>query len=128
MADSVAKNEADNPAFALAASSLLGMQKCNASSLIFMPYSDRLRTLGAWFVQLWAESLGKKLSSDGTREVRVGQTPVQAIGATDQHAQVHHRLLLRQVGQLPPAHHPRLGERLAAEEHGHRRRPLQRPP
>ena len=64
------------------------MEKCNASSLIFMPYSDRLRTLGAWFVQLWAESLGKKLSRDGKREVRVGQTPVQAIGATDQHAQV----------------------------------------
>ena len=88
MAESVAQNESTNPAFALAASSLLGMEKCNASSLIFMPYSDRLRTLGAWFVQLWAESLGKKLSSDGKREVRVGQTPVQAIGATDQHAQV----------------------------------------
>ena len=88
MADSVAKNEPNNPAFALAASSLLGMEKCDASSLIFMPYSDRLRTLGAWFVQLWAESLGKKLSRDGSREVRVGQTPVQAIGATDQHAQV----------------------------------------
>lgn len=88
MAAAVSRDEGENPAFALACSSLLGMSKCSASSLIFMPYSDRLRTLGAWFVQLWAESLGKKLSADGKRELRVGQTPVQAIGATDQHAQV----------------------------------------
>ena len=88
MAEAVAENAPSNPAFILAASSLLGVEHCAASSLVFMPYSDRLRTLGAWFVQLWAESLGKKLSRDGSREVRVGQTPVQAIGATDQHAQV----------------------------------------
>ena len=89
MAKAVSEDTPENPAFALATSSLLGMDKCSASSLIFMPYSDRLKTLGAWFVQLWAESLGKKKpANDGTGEIRVGQTPVQAIGATDQHAQV----------------------------------------
>ena len=49
-----------------------------------MPYSDRLRDLSAWFVQLWAESLGKT-RSDG---VAVGPTPIAALGATDQHSQV----------------------------------------
>ena len=51
---------------------------------VFMPYSDALRDFAAWFVQLWAESLGKK-KKDGTS---VGSTPLAALGATDQHAQV----------------------------------------
>src|SRR5205085_9135929 len=38
---------------------------------VFMPYSDPLRDFAAWFVQLWAESLGKK-RKDGTS---VGSTP-----------------------------------------------------
>lgn len=42
-----------------------------------MPYSDRLRKMSEWFVQLWAESLGK----DG-----LGTTPVAAVGSTDQHS------------------------------------------
>jgi glucose-6-phosphate isomerase len=51
---------------------------------VFMPYSDPLRDFAAWFVQLWAESLGKKKSDGGS----VGSTPLAALGATDQHAQV----------------------------------------
>jgi glucose-6-phosphate isomerase len=54
------------------------------SIAVFMPYSDPLRDFAAWFVQLWAESLGKK-KPDGTS---VGSTPLAALGATDQHAQV----------------------------------------
>jgi glucose-6-phosphate isomerase len=54
---------------------------------VLMPYSDRLRDLGEWFRQLWAESLGKKVDRRG-QEVFVGPTPVGAIGATDQHSQV----------------------------------------
>src|SRR5437016_1739657 len=54
------------------------------SVAVFMPYSDRLRDFAAWFVQLWAESLGKK-RADGSS---VGSTPIAALGATDQHAQV----------------------------------------
>ncbi len=52
--------------------------------VVFMPYSDPLRDCAAWFVQLWAESLGKQ-RADGTA---VGSTPLAAVGATDQHAQV----------------------------------------
>lgn len=51
---------------------------------VLMPYSDPLRDFAAWFVQLWAESLGKR-RSDG---VSVGPTPLPALGATDQHSQV----------------------------------------
>ncbi|HET9947284.1 MAG TPA: glucose-6-phosphate isomerase [Longimicrobiales bacterium] len=52
---------------------------------VLMPYSDRLRSLGAWFQQLWAESLGKARTLEG--DVRpAGPTPVASIGATDQHS------------------------------------------
>jgi len=51
---------------------------------VMMPYSDPLRDFADWFVQLWAESLGKHLP-DGSS---VGQTPLPALGATDQHSQV----------------------------------------
>lgn len=50
---------------------------------VLMPYADRLRSLTLWFQQLWAESLGK-IGEDGP----VGPTPLPAVGATDQHAQV----------------------------------------
>jgi glucose-6-phosphate isomerase len=46
---------------------------------VMMPYADPLDRLAAWFVQLWAESLGK--------EGR-GSTPHGAVGTTDQHSQV----------------------------------------
>jgi glucose-6-phosphate isomerase len=51
---------------------------------VLMPYADALRDVANWFVQLWAESLGKVLPSGG----HVGPTPLPALGATDQHAQV----------------------------------------
>lgn len=51
---------------------------------VFMPYSDPLRDFAAWYVQLWAESLGKH-RPDGAS---VGSTPLPALGATDQHSQV----------------------------------------
>lgn len=51
---------------------------------VLMPYADPLRDLALWFVQLWAESLGKR-QPDGTS---VGPTPLPALGATDQHSQV----------------------------------------
>jgi len=56
------------------------------SIVVTMPYSRALRDVADWFRQLWAESLGKRLSLDG-REVFAGQTPVKALGATDQHSQ-----------------------------------------
>lgn len=46
---------------------------------VLMPYSSQLSTLGDWYSQLWAESLGKEGK---------GMTPVSALGPKDQHSQV----------------------------------------
>ena len=54
---------------------------------VMMPYSDNLRYLSDWYAQLWAESLGKNVTLDG-KPCNVGQTPVKALGVTDQHSQV----------------------------------------
>jgi len=53
--------------------------------LVLMPYSERLRWFATWCAQLWAESLGKAVTLEGT-PAHVGQTPVTAVGATDQHS------------------------------------------
>ncbi len=49
------------------------------STQVMMPYADRLGRLAHWFVQLWAESLGK----DGQ-----GSTPIACLGPLDQHSQL----------------------------------------
>lgn len=54
---------------------------------VMMPYSSRLRYVSDWYVQLWAESLGKNEDLQGN-SVQVGPTPIRALGATDQHSQV----------------------------------------
>lgn len=54
---------------------------------VAFPYSNRLWGTAFWFRQLWAESLGKAKTRDG-QTVHVGQTPVAALGTTDQHSQV----------------------------------------
>jgi glucose-6-phosphate isomerase len=53
---------------------------------VLMPYSSKLKSISSWFVQLWAESLGKKTKSNTSKSV--GLTPIPAFGATDQHSQV----------------------------------------
>jgi len=73
----------ENPAFFLGAAQYLHAE-LGRSICIFMPYADRLRPLGLWYRQLWAESLGKH---DGTGRAR-GLTPALAMGATDQHSQL----------------------------------------
>ena len=75
---------ASNPAGVYATLQWLSDTRLRKSIAVFMPYSDPLRDFAGWFVQLWAESLGKK-RPDGTS---VGSTPLAALGATDQHAQV----------------------------------------
>ena len=75
---------AANPAGVYAILQWISDTQLNKSIAVFMPYSDPLRDFASWFVQLWAESLGKK-RPDGTS---VGSTPLAALGATDQHAQV----------------------------------------
>lgn len=52
---------------------------------VMMPYGDRMRTMGLWFQQLWAESLGKAVDREG-RTVESGPTPMAALGAVDQHS------------------------------------------
>ncbi len=54
---------------------------------VMMPYSSRLRYISDWYVQLWAESLGKCETLQG-QHVHVGPTPIKALGATDQHSQI----------------------------------------
>ncbi len=47
------------------------------SQLIFFSYIPTFTAMGAWFAQLWAESLGKNGQ---------GSMPLPAVGATDQHS------------------------------------------
>jgi glucose-6-phosphate isomerase len=54
---------------------------------VVFPYSNQLWGTAFWFRQLWAESLGK-VRQGGGRAENVGQTPVAALGVTDQHSQV----------------------------------------
>lgn len=54
---------------------------------VMMPYSSRLKYVSDWFVQLWAESLGKEMNKDGEK-INCGPTPIKAVGATDQHSQI----------------------------------------
>lgn len=54
---------------------------------VMMPYADGLKYMADWYCQLWGESLGKKNDLAGN-VVNVGQTPVKALGVTDQHSQV----------------------------------------
>jgi glucose-6-phosphate isomerase len=75
---------ATNPAGVYAMLQWLADTQLAKRIAVFMPYSDPLRDFAAWFVQLWAESLGK-IRPDGKS---VGSTPLAALGATDQHAQV----------------------------------------
>jgi len=54
---------------------------------VMMPYSSRLRYVSDWFVQLWAESLGKNVDKEGN-PVQIGPTPIKALGVSDQHVQI----------------------------------------
>ncbi|HJW79021.1 MAG: glucose-6-phosphate isomerase [Microvirga sp.] len=67
----------DAPAAAGAALNLAFAMEGKAITVL-MAYADRLERFTRWWVQLWAESLGK----DGK-----GSQPVAAIGPVDQHSQ-----------------------------------------
>jgi len=75
-----------NPA-ALIAAIHYALDRKGKHIAVMMPYSTSLYYLGDWFRQLWAESLGKQ---DGLKKKNVyaGQTPIKALGTTDQHSQV----------------------------------------
>lgn len=67
----------------------LYMEKKNnqVNQTVIMPYSSKLQSFSNWFVQLWAESLGKVKSEQGST-VNEGLTPIAAYGVTDQHSQM----------------------------------------
>jgi glucose-6-phosphate isomerase len=79
----------EHPA-AVGAAAAIGLAKDRGvTNTVMMPYSDRLERFSAWYVQLWAESLGKQ--GEGT-------TPIAALGPVDQHSQL--QLLM----DGPPVH------------------------
>ncbi|MGH7636353.1 MAG: glucose-6-phosphate isomerase [Gemmatimonadaceae bacterium] len=78
-----AEKVSENPAGVFATLQFLADTRHGKHVHVLMPYSDALRDMAAWFVQLWAESLGKTRG-----DTPVGPTPVAALGATDQHSQV----------------------------------------
>ena len=88
--DNICKEgEADiykNPAHMFALLHYIGMTQ-GKNITVVMPYADSLKFISDWFAQLWAESLGKQFDNEG-KVVNVGQTPVKALGVTDQHSQV----------------------------------------
>ena len=86
--DKICKNKdiKQNPALLTAFLEYLAMQNGKNIS-VMMPYADSLKYIADWYCQLWGESLGKAVDNDGN-EVFVGQTPVKALGVTDQHSQV----------------------------------------
>jgi glucose-6-phosphate isomerase len=77
--DEVSAQGAEHPAVAGAAMHYLMDTARGRNVRVMMAYADSLERISAWFVQLWAESLGK----DGK-----GSTPHGAVGTTDQHSQV----------------------------------------
>ena len=77
----------ENPAYLRAAVHYLADTSKAKVMSVMMPYADALRDVADWYRQLWAESLGKRYDLNNN-EVYAGQTPIKALGATDQHSQV----------------------------------------
>jgi glucose-6-phosphate isomerase len=70
---------AEVPACVGAALAVALAQTRGTAIAVLMAYADRLERMTRWYVQLWAESLGK----DGK-----GTTPIGALGPVDQHSQL----------------------------------------
>jgi glucose-6-phosphate isomerase len=80
LAPVLAKKPAAQVPAALGAALAVALAESKGKSIsVLMAYADRLERFTRWYVQLWAESLGK----DGK-----GTTPVAALGPVDQHSQV----------------------------------------
>jgi glucose-6-phosphate isomerase len=84
--DDICAAKEQNPASMFALLHVLGMRK-GISVSVMLPYADSLKYMADWYAQLWAESLGKAVDLDG-KAVYAGQTPVKALGVTDQHSQI----------------------------------------
>jgi glucose-6-phosphate isomerase len=64
---------------ALGAALSIALAEKGKTISVVMAYADKLEKFSKWYVQLWAESLGK----DGK-----GTTPIGALGPVDQHSQL----------------------------------------
>ena len=80
LAPLLAKKKAAAVPAALGAALAVSLAETKGKSIgVLMAYADRLERFTHWYVQLWAESLGKNGK---------GTTPVAALGPVDQHSQV----------------------------------------
>jgi len=89
-----------NPAYMYAVLHFILYRLKNKSLAVIMPFSETLKSTADWYVQLLAESLGKKyarkveVSGDGSEEwlrdksniVNLGRTPLSARGTSDLHS------------------------------------------
>lgn len=75
-----------NPALLSSVLKFLAAEKHGRDIEVFMPYADYLKSVAEWYVQLLAESLGKRKDRTG-KDVFYGRTPIVAVGTTDMHAQ-----------------------------------------
>ena len=79
LAPVLAKRPAAEVPAALGAALNIAAAGAGKNIAVLMAYADRLERFSRWYVQLWAESLGK----DGK-----GTTPLGALGPVDQHSQL----------------------------------------
>ena len=75
-----------NPALLNASLKYIAAKKYGRDMEVLMPYADYLKSTSEWYIQLLAESLGKKFDRNGA-VVNYGRTPIVAVGTTDMHAQ-----------------------------------------
>lgn len=75
-----------NPALLNAVLKYVAAENYGYDIEVFMPYGDYLKSLAEWYIQLLAESLGKREDRQG-QKVFYGRTPIVAVGTTDMHAQ-----------------------------------------
>lgn len=79
------QTKSQNPAI-MSATAMYLAKKRGQSVVNMFVFSTYLKSLGAWYRQLFAESLGKKMNSSETREVRSGMMPIVSVGSTDLHS------------------------------------------
>jgi glucose-6-phosphate isomerase len=107
----------EHPAAAGAAAAIGLAKDQGVTNTVLMAYSDRLERFGAWYVQLWAESLGKNGK---------GTAPAASLGPVDQHSQLqlfmdgppsHFLTILRVTGPLGSGSELAIPPALAAQAH-----------
>lgn len=91
----------ENPALLNAVLKYIAAKKYGRDMEVLMPYADYLKSTSEWYIQLLAESLGKKFDREG-KVVNYGRTPIVAVGTTDMHAQTqqHQEGALNKVVQF----------------------------